>query len=129
MRGSIDGQFRPMLRILRTDGRDDLIGLVDSGFNGTILVHETDLDACGFRLREGQSDATLANGQKVTLDSAVGVIDWFGKARRVEVLVTREAKPPQKPDDPVLLLGGALFSPHRLVLDYATQHVEVLGID
>jgi hypothetical protein len=66
------------------------------------------------------SDEAVANGQQVILESAVGTIVRFGALRRIEFLVTRDAKPLQKPVDPVLLLGGGLFSTDRLILDYTT---------
>ncbi|CAN0336218.1 unnamed protein product, partial [Phaeothamnion confervicola] len=123
--GSVDDRRRPLLRIELPGRPDGLLALLDTGFNGEILVAEADIEALGFRARAGFSAVELAAGQRIQLQRGQGTIVWLSAARRVEVLITKELPGPRRDGDPIMLVGTGLLSPNLLLIDFAMATVEI----
>ena len=117
--GRVDVHGRALLRVpvAATVGwlRTDIEAWVDTAFNGGLTMPRA--TAIGLGLAAGAStDALLADGTRVVLDSFVCCIDWFGGTYKTQVVATDAAHP---------LLGTQLLAGRRLVVDYAVGTVEL----
>jgi len=61
--------------------------VVDTGFNGELMLPRTVLQQLGFEYSM-KSEAELADGSIVESTIYHGKIDWFGKERTVQAVVT-----------------------------------------
>jgi predicted aspartyl protease len=121
---SIDQLGRPLLRLPLAGGRDDLLALVYTGFNGELMAS---LDMA--RLVRSTLDADMEPielGTGTVERVYVGRIDirWLERQTRVEVLVSSRWPAP-KADAPVALIGTRLLRPHLLMIDFAADTLEI----
>ena len=63
-----------------------------------------------------ETDAILADGTKVTLETFVAYMDWFGQLIPVQVVAN---------EGHFLLLGTALLESRRLLIDYRKRSLEL----
>lgn len=103
----------------------DFLALMDTGFNGELLVTMQDAVSLGIVLRAGLSIAQLASGQTISVQRARGTILWLGRTRIVEVLVTTEEPNRRIADDPIALVGTQLLSPHLVLIDFQAGTIEI----
>jgi predicted aspartyl protease len=101
------------------------LALLDTGFNGELLVARSDIASLGILERGGVSEAELAGGQVFALQRGEGRIVWLGRERRVDVLISSEAYRPGRDGDPIALIGTRLLVPHLLLIDFAAATVEI----
>lgn len=95
--------------------RTEIEAWIDTAFTGVLTLPR--LTAAGLGLAPGvTADAVLADGSKVTLESSVCFLDWFGGTYRTQAVATDAAHP---------LLGTQLLAGRRLVVDYAAGTVEL----
>lgn len=127
--GSIDLRRRPIVRIDKEGREDGFLALLDTGFNGELLVSQTDAEVLGFARRAGTSTAELAGGQVYELSRGQGEILWLGRKRRVDVLISAEATRPRRDGEPVALVGTRLLAPHMLLIDFLSSTVEIEAQD
>jgi hypothetical protein len=66
--------------------------------------------------QDAASEAVLADGSRVELESFVCYLDWFGGTYRTQAVATDGAYP---------LLGTQLLARRRLVIDYMAGTVEL----
>ena len=121
--GRTDHLGRPVIRI--EAGDESILALVDTGFNGELMMSETDARMLGFTILERTIHVKLAAEQSEEVLQAIGSIDWMGKERRVSVLVTTDCSVLRRDDDPVAMIGTALLTPHLLKIDFASRLVEI----
>jgi predicted aspartyl protease len=117
--GHVDGQLRALVRVplAASSGgpRTEVEAWVDTAFNGGLTLPRS--AAAGLGLSPGvSSDAVLADGSRVELESFVCYLDWFGATYRTQAVATDGAYP---------LLGTQLLAGRRLVIDYAVGTVEL----
>jgi predicted aspartyl protease len=128
--GSVDQWQRPLLRLEQPDGWDGFVALIDSGFNGHLMLHEADMAYLGFKPVRGNTEVKVASGETVNVKLAEATILWVDeKPLRVRVFVVPAPLPIRRPDDPTVLLGTKLLHPHRLVVDFAANRVELASND
>jgi predicted aspartyl protease len=125
--GSVAQLGRPLIRIGRTDGQDDFLALVDTGFNGGLFIAAADAAALGVPLNDIKVKDKLAGGVQQSVVRTKWSINWFGEQRTVDVLVSLEPGHTLRPDEPVALLGTALLRPNLLLIDYDDRAVEIEG--
>lgn len=125
--GSVDQLGRPVVRIGRTDGQDDFLALVDTGFNGGLFIAAADAAHLGVPLNDIKVKVKLAGGVQQSVVRTKWSIRWFGEHRTVDVLVSLEPAQSHSPDEPVALLGTALLRPNLLLIDYEASTVELEG--
>ena len=127
--GHVDGRRRPLVRVELGGTADDILALMDTGFNGELLLTAEDAVRLGFTRRDGTSYAQLASGQSVSVQRARGTILWLGRTRRVEALATSEEVSTRHVDDPVALVGTQLLSPHLVLIDFRAGTIEIEEVD
>ena len=126
--GHVDSRGRPLLRV-EIPARDDaLLVLVDTGFNGEVMLSRAVALQLGLVLHDIRSIVQLADGRTRTVQSASVVIVWLGQTRRVEVLATGHSGVSIDPDEPTTLIGTALLSPHQLKIDFDAGVVTVSSV-
>lgn len=112
LRGWWAADRSPHLEIVTPRG--DLLDLiVDSGFNGQLMLPEPLLMQLGF-VRRGAIDLELADGSVVRSETYYGDILWFGQQKRVRVQAT---------DHDEGLLGTELFQGCIVELDLDANRV------
>ncbi len=123
--GSIDGRFRPLLRIRCSNGGDEILALLDTGFNGERLCDRIVAAEIG-TIPSGRSDSVeLAGHIKSQAQVGHATILWLGQPRQVRVLVSMAPPARHVDGEPVAIVGGALLAPSLVLLDYAAMTVEI----
>jgi hypothetical protein len=122
--GHVDPRGRPII-FISILGEDDAFPIVvDTGFNGELLLHDTGIIRHRCELTGLNEPIELADRAARMLMLARTRIIWFGAPRDVDVLITpTQGSRAAMPDEPVGLLGAALLSPHQLTVDFATRRV------
>jgi predicted aspartyl protease len=105
---------------------DDLLVTVDTGFNGQLLIHDTELVRLGYYATWPALEIELAGRERRAVGIVTARIIWFGQERDVNVFVAGGTRRRAAvTDDPVGLLGTVLLTPHRLMIDFATRRVVI----
>jgi hypothetical protein len=124
--GHVDAQDRPIVSLSAPDQEDSFPVVIDTGFNGQLLIYSTEIA----RFRCEHTDLTVtaefADRQRHLLSRARSRIIWFGGPRAVDVLIATADQPRSAPtDEPIGLLGTGLLSPHKLTVDFARRRVVI----
>lgn len=88
---------------------------IDTGFNGYLVMPSQLIDQIGLT-KEAATDAVLADGTSVVLESYSCLIEWFGDRYRVQVVANSGS---------TTLLGTALLGGRRLFIDYEDGRLEL----
>jgi predicted aspartyl protease len=124
--GHVDTRDRPIVSLTLPGLDDDLLVIVDTGFNGQLLIYETELSRFNFVPHETTVPVELAGRERRRLSVMRSRITWFGQVRDVDVFVAPGGqRRAALPDESVGLLGTALLCPHRLTIDFATRRVVI----
>jgi len=119
MIGHIDDNKRVFLPVSIRAGQEyppvEIEAWIDTGFDGHFvfssnLIKELTLETLA------ETDAILADGSKVTLQTYLCFVDWFGNTVPSEVF-ENEGKFP--------LLGTALMDDRQLLVDFKTNEVKL----
>ena len=119
MNGHVDEHQRALLDVeIRSQASADPTSLavwIDTAFNGFFVFPREVIEY--LRLHQAAAtDAVLADGQIVTLESYICYVEWFGETIGAQVIANDGRMP---------LIGTELLHPHRLVVDYSTASVMV----
>lgn len=119
MTGWVDNDRRSLLTIAiaatpKTHARNIDVW-VDTAFDGHLVLSIELVDELGLETL-AETEAILADGSKITLETHVAYLQWFGKLIPVQV-VANEGRFP--------LLGTALLDGHRVTIDYANRSLEI----
>lgn len=120
MIGSVDGDNRALLAVkiqanlkLRPTSVE---AWIDTAFDGHFVFSSDLIDELGLEPLV-ETEAILADGTKVTLETFVAYVDWFGRRIPVQVVANGGKFP---------LLGTAMLVERRLTIDYVTKIVELV---
>lgn len=127
--GSIDLQLRPLVRIRFASFRDDVVAMLDTGFNGELMINISDVDSLGVTLSPLKVRVTLAGGQRAEARQGEVQIEWMGQVRRVGVFVSETEASLHRDGDPIALIGTRLLAPHLLLIDFDAGSVEIEAQD
>ena len=86
---------------------------VDTGFTGDLVLPQTTIDELNLD-HSGSVDAILADGSQIELKTYTCFVDWFGEARRLEVVAN---------DGDYPLLGVGLILGLELRVNYRTMEL------
>ena len=106
---------RPTITIRIAGGREPLLCIVDTGFNGRIWVPDHLAAGPGFE-SFGSEYVALADGSVIAARVTTATVDWFGRIEAVSVIVggTGEA-----------LLGTGMLEGCRLQVDFVEGTVRI----
>jgi predicted aspartyl protease len=123
--GYVDDLGRPVVRI-EVPGRDGFLVVVDTGFNRSLLMQASEVEAMGFTITENTVRVELGTTVGADVHRAVGTIFWLGRTMRVDVLVSNEpAIETHRVDTARALIGAELLTDCLLLVDYRTRVVEI----
>jgi clan AA aspartic protease len=88
---------------------------IDTGFIGDLMLPAAQIAAIGSSITY-ITEAELADGSEVVLDTYKCKLKWFGKWRSVAVLASQGYCP---------LLGVGLLRDRELTIDYRTETVTI----
>ncbi len=119
MNGHVDDGLRALvdiaIRRTETDTPTTVTVWIDTAFNG-FLVFPQEMIAKLTLQQEAATEAILADGSHVTLESFACYIEWFGEPKRVQVIGNNGKLP---------LLGTELLAARKLLVDYAARVVSI----
>jgi clan AA aspartic protease len=120
--GKVDDNNRALLEVdVRAKFRDKPTAIrawVDTAFDGHFVFSSKLIEDLKLETLV-ETEAILADGTKVTLETFVAYLDWFGELIPVQVVAN---------DGQFPLLGTALLEKCRLTVDYVSKLVEVDSI-
>ena len=99
----------------RDGERTELVAWIDTAFNGCLVIPQKELSELKLSKRFS-SEAILADGRTVELETYSCYFDWFGNT--YETLVAAS-------EGEYALLGTMLLDGHRLTIDYSTKVVSL----
>jgi predicted aspartyl protease len=88
---------------------------VDTAFNGYFVFPPKLIEDLE-REQEAATDAILADGSRVTLESFICYVEWFDRIVAAQVVAN---------DGNLPLLGTELLASHKLLVDYAVGIVSI----
>lgn len=98
-------------------GQGELDFLVDTGFNGSLLIGDALFDPAKAKF-VGTIDAELAAGQTCELRRYELSFLWLGRKIRTRILLGADKE---------CLVGTQLLNPHRLMIDYSQRTVSLVS--
>jgi len=110
--GSVDEDLRALIDVevsaQRGGEKVPLRVWIDTAFNGGLVIPRHQIDELGLS-KTSSTEATLADGNVVELETFGCYLEWFGKSYRTQVIAN---------DGQLPLLGTMLLGSRRLVVDY-----------
>lgn len=88
---------------------------VDTAFDGHFVFSMKLIEELGLETL-AETEAILADGTKVVLETFLAYLEWFGNVIPVQVVANEGTFP---------LLGTALLDGHRLMIDYRDRSLEL----
>jgi predicted aspartyl protease len=127
--GSIDDLGRPLVRISVPGFPDPLVGFIDTGFNGAIILDEAQATKLGFDVaRRWYARVSLASLREERFQLCRGTFPWFDELIPVTAFVfeennaERRARIARKREEEILI-GTELLSECRLEIDFPGRQV------
>ena len=119
MKGFVDGELRALIEVLVSATphaeKQPLKVWVDTAFNGGLVIPREQIAILGLA-PASSTEATLADGQLVELETFSCYLEWFGKEFRTQVIAN---------DGHFPLLGTVLLSNRKLIIDYNLGTLEL----
>lgn len=119
MIGKVDDRNRALidLEVRRTPNSlgSRVTAWIDTAFDGHLVFPLPLIEEFGLQSLV-DTEAILADGRKVTLETFVCYLDWFGRLLPLQV-IANEGKLP--------LLGTALLESHVLHVDYVNKELSI----
>lgn len=119
MRGNVDERNRALVTISvsnQIDGQyGDVVAWIDTAFDGHLVFSASLIEQLGLETLV-ETEAILADGSKVALDTYICFLEWFGERMPVQV-IANEGKFP--------LLGTELLVGRELSISYVTKELHL----
>ena len=123
MDGRLDEHGQPVIEIRLGRSTDPFTFLIDTGFDGEMLLYEDQLSQAGIRLiYQDMTRARLADGSEATFFVAAATVQWHGEVREISIDVIPRAAPPLAWG----LIGCGLLRDSRLAIDFPAATVQIL---
>jgi clan AA aspartic protease len=115
--GIVDESQRALLDVSLSadkDGKKETLTVwIDTAFNGGLVIPRSEVQRLGLK-QASTTQAILADGHVVDLETFTCYLDWFGKVYRTQVVAN---------DGQFPLLGTMLLADRKLVIDYTAKSV------
>ena len=119
MKGRVDENKRALLTVaVQSKLSNDPVSIeawIDTAFDGHFVFPTTVIEELGLESLV-ETEAILADGTKVTLETFVAYMDWFGNLIPVQVVAN---------DGEFPLLGTALLDERCLLISYRERSLEL----
>ena len=119
MNGIVDESLRALIDVsvaaAKGAERTPLTVWIDTAFNGGLAIPRGQIAHLGLE-QASTTQAILADGQLVDLETFTCYLEWFGSVYRTQVVAN---------DGEVPLLGTMLLKGRKLMIDYAAKSVGV----
>lgn len=119
MNGIVDESLRALLDVSVAADRDAVKKLlsvwIDTAFNGCLVIPRPHIERLGLK-QASTTQAILADGHLVDLETFTCYLDWFGRVYRTQVVAN---------DGDFPLLGTMLLADRKLMIDYVAKTVVV----
>ena len=122
--GAVDNLGRPVVRVAIVGRDDEILGTIDTGFNGEVMLAAGDAGALGVFVSEDAEDVEPGHGEMVDVRVGRLRLKWLDVERDVVVLVS-DRETLTREGNPILLIGTRLLKPHLLLIDFAQGTVEI----
>jgi clan AA aspartic protease len=100
-------------------GASQIEFLVDTGFNGGLIIPEQMAERLDIKYDRGLEEFRTANEATFLASAGSMEITWFGQAIRAPVATTEEV--------PEAILGGKMLKDCRLIIDYSERTVTIIA--
>lgn len=122
LEGRLDDAGFPLLDLRLIPSPRPLTALIDTGFDGELMVYYDDLRAAGIEaVFDRAVQARLADGSSTTLLGTILTVEWFDGPRQVHVDVV----PAIRPAHAYPFIGCRLLRDSRLEIDFPRGSVLV----
>ena len=128
MTGRVDDERRPLLRLSVPDS-NQILAIIDTGFNGELWLTRFDAMSCGVIFEDVAEQTGYTAGMREVRE-AVGElrIMWFGAERIVGVVIDLDSTHRTiAAGEPMALIGTALLAPSTMTLNFARRRVTLRG--
>ena len=119
MNGHVDDALRALLEVStksQPSGPTRSVTVwIDTAFNGYLVFPRRLIEELGLE-QEAATDAVLADGSRVTLESYVCYVEWFGSLIAAQVIANEGTLP---------LLGTEMLAGRVLLVDYSRKRVSL----
>jgi clan AA aspartic protease len=119
VKGVVDDALRALVTVSIGSSRESpkqAIALwVDTAFNGTLVIPRQVIEKLGLQ-KATVTEATLADGSTVALETFTCYLDWIGTTRRTQAIANDGYMP---------LLGTMLLAGQLLTIDYENRFLEL----
>jgi clan AA aspartic protease len=117
MIGIIEKGIHPRLKITLATANEqvDLEALVDSGFDGQLVLHYDTADQYQLELIK-LAEVTYANGQKVRELVCLGKVLWHNQLRRVQIVLSDDEEP---------AIGARLLKGSIVTMDFVKNTIAI----
>ena len=119
MNGRVDESLRALvdvaIRRTVTDTATAVTVWIDTAFNGFLVFPQEMIVKLRLQ-QEAATEAILADGSRVTLESFACFVAWFGELKKAQVIGNNGNLP---------LLGTELLAKRKLVIDYTSGIVSI----
>ena len=119
MNGDVDERNRALITISVSDEVDgqyqDVVAWIDTAFDGHLVFSQSLINQLGLESLV-ETEAILADGSKVALETFMCFVEWFGERVPVQV-IANEGKFP--------LLGTELLAGRELSISYVTKELRL----
>jgi len=118
VKGIVDESVRALLDVFVTAAkgteRQVLAVWIDTAFNGGLAIPRQRIERLGLKQGASTTQAILADGHSVDLETFTCHLEWFGDEYRTQVVAN---------DGEFPLLGTLLLEDRKLTIDYTTKTV------
>ena len=129
LEGGVDDLGRPLVRVRMSGLEDELLCIVDTGYNGDIWMSTALAAACQLKLSTVVERAEVASGAEIAVRSASATIEWLGDTRTVLVHVAgpviTAVRSRRSEGTGHALLGVGLLRQTLLVANFPREHVQI----
>jgi predicted aspartyl protease len=122
--GSVDELGRPVVRVRPGAGGDDFLAIVDTGFNGELMMGMEAARQLNVTLSDAMVHVELGTGITQRVRNGSLTVQWMGQELNSRVLVS-DTWPLLKGDAPIAMIGTRLLRPHLLLVDFDSSSVEI----
>ena len=121
MEGWIDERGQPVISVRLSGLEDSIVALIDTGFNGELIIYEEHASQAHLQIRSKSSEVRLADGSEAEFLNSDGAIEWFSEQYRVAIFII----PGPAPRHGRWQIGTQLLRDCRLEIDFRERSVRL----